>query len=183
MAIRFKYTPQFRAEYRGVLQYIRSNLQNPIAAKNLMNTFTTAKRNPRRLPPRHAAVHDRRRNILLCPGEELSCLLRCKRGYRGIPPLSLRPRRHDRKALRPRLRPVWDGAFFAGIVKICRMCYTSSAAASPAGKEAKHVHDLLLSFIISVLSGVVVYYICKRLAPHVYAGSAALFSSVARLDR
>ena len=44
MAIRFKYTPQFRAEYRGVLQYIRSNLQNPIAAKNLMNTFTTAKR-------------------------------------------------------------------------------------------------------------------------------------------
>lgn len=44
MAIRFKYSPQFRAEYRDALRYIRKKLQNPIAAKNLMDTFTNAKR-------------------------------------------------------------------------------------------------------------------------------------------
>ncbi len=51
----------------------------------------------------------------------------------------------------------------ARIVKTGRIWYSNNAAASPARKEAKCLADMLVAFIISVLAGVVSYYICKWL--------------------
>ena len=43
------------------------------------------------------------------------------------------------------------------------MCYTNFVAASPAGKEAKRMAEISVTFIISVLAGVVACYIYKWL--------------------